>query len=190
MRNEKSLKIRSSQHRSYSCLGRICFSVLFAVLAFMTQAQNIPVSGTVIDETGEPVIGATVMEKGTKNGAATDFDGKFTLTIPSSATLVFSYVGYTTQEVPVDGRSVINVTLKESREMLDEVVVVGYGTVRRRDLTGAVSSMKNSDVVIAPTNNVMEALQGKIAGMDITKSSGETGSDVNILLRQPHILRP
>ncbi|WP_289632055.1 TonB-dependent receptor [uncultured Duncaniella sp.] len=183
MRNEKSLKIKSSRSELCSRFGRICFSVLFAVFAIMASAQDKSVSGTVIDETGEPVIGATVMVKGTKNGTATDIDGKYALTTPPSATLVFSYVGYTTQEIPVGGRNVIDVTLKESRELLDEVVVVGYGTVRRRDLTGAVSSMKNSDVVVAPTNNVMEALQGKIAGMDITKSSGETGSDVNILLR-------
>ena len=97
--------------------------------------------------------------------------------------LVISYVGYVTEEVSVAGKSVINVTLRENREVLDEVVVIGYGTVKRKDLTGAVSSMKNSDVVVAPTNNVMEALSGKVAGMDITKASGEVGSDVSILLR-------
>lgn len=125
MRNEKSLKIKSSRSELCSRFGRICFSVLFAVFAIMASAQDKSVSGTVIDETGEPVIGATVMVKGTKNGTATDIDGKYALTTLPSATLVFSYVGYTSQEIPVGGRNVIDVTLKESRELLDEVVVVG-----------------------------------------------------------------
>ncbi|MDE5919227.1 MAG: TonB-dependent receptor, partial [Duncaniella sp.] len=183
MRNGKSISFSDFRDRCGTYLGKFCFSVIFALLAITAVAQNQLVSGTVTDESGEGVIGATVMVKGTKNGTATDIDGRFSLNIPPNSTLIFSYVGYATQEIPVDGKSEINVTLKESREMLDEVVVVGYGTVKRRDLTGAVSSMKNSDVVVAPTNNVMEALQGKVAGMDITKSSGETGSDVNILLR-------
>ncbi len=183
MRNWKSFETRDFRGRFESYFGKLCLSVLFAVVAFAASAQDKAVSGTVIDETGEPVIGATVMVKGTKIGTATDIDGRYSLNTPPVSTLIFSYVGYTTQEIPVDGRSVIDVTLKESRELLDEVVVVGYGTVKRRDLTGAVTSMKNSDVVVAPTNNVMEALQGKIAGMDITKASGETGSDVSILLR-------
>ena len=183
MRNGKSKSFSDSQSWRRAFLGRLCFSVFFALLAIVGSAQTKLVSGTVTDESGEGVIGATVMVKGTKNGTATDIDGRYSLNVSPDATLVFSYVGYTTEEVPVGGKTEINVTMKESREMLDEVVVVGYGTVKRRDLTGAVSSMKNSDVVVAPTNNVMEALQGKVAGMDITKSSGETGSDVNILLR-------
>lgn len=183
MRNGKSKSFSDSQSWHRAFLGRLCFSVFFALLAIVGSAQTKLVSGTVTDESGEGVIGATVMVKGTKNGTATDIDGRYSLNVSPDATLVFSYVGYTTEEVPVGGKTEINVTMKESREMLDEVVVVGYGTVKRRDLTGAVSSMKNSDVVVAPTNNVMEALQGKVAGMDITKSSGETGSDVNILLR-------
>ncbi len=183
MRNGKSISFSDSRGRCVTYLGRVCFSVLFAVIAIMATAQGKSVSGTVTDEAGDGIIGVTVMVKGTKTGTATDIDGRYVLNTPPNSTLIFSYIGYTTQEIPVDGKSVIDVTLKESRELLDEVVVVGYGTVKRRDLTGAVSSMKNADVVVAPTNNVMEALQGKVAGMDITKSSGETGSDVSILLR-------
>lgn len=165
-------------------LGRYLLTLMLAVMTLAATAQTKTVTGTVTDETGEPVIGANVAVKDTKLGAVTDYDGNFTLNnIPSNATLVVSYVGYVTEEVSVAGKSTVNVVLKENRELLDEVVVIGYGTVKRRDVTGAVASMKNSDVVIAPTNNVMEALQGKVAGMDITKGSGEVGSDVSILLR-------
>lgn len=165
-------------------LGRYLLTLIVAVMTLAATAQTKSVTGTVNDEAGEPVIGANVAVKGTKMGTVTDFDGNFALSnLADNAVLVISYVGYVTEEVPVAGKSTINVTLKENRELLDEVVVVGYGTVKRKDLTGAVASMKNSDVVVAPTNNVMEALQGKVAGMDITKSSGEIGSDVSIVLR-------
>lgn len=183
MRNRKTNVFSDYPGRRIACMGRFCFSVLFALMAIIASAQMKPVSGTVSDESGEPIIGANVMIKGTKIGSLTDFDGHYSLNVDPNSTLVFTYVGYKTEEIPVAGKSVIDVTLKEDRGLLDEVVVVGYGTVKRRDLTGAVSSMKNADVVAAPTNNVMEALQGKVAGMDITKGSGEAGSDVNILLR-------
>ena len=165
-------------------LGRYLLTLLIAVMTLTATAQTKSVTGTVTDESGEPIIGANVAVQGTKMGTVTDFDGNFALNnVADNAVLLISYVGYVTEEVSVAGKSVINVTLKENRERLDEVVVVGYGTMKRKDLTGAVTSMKNSDVVIAPTNNVMEALQGKVAGMDITKGSGEVGSDVSILLR-------
>ena len=165
-------------------LGRNILTLMLAVMAFAATAQAKSVTGTVTDEAGEAVIGANVAVQGTKMGTVTDIDGNFALNnVADNAVLVISYVGYVTEEVSVAGKSVINVTLRENREVLDEVVVIGYGTVKRKDLTGAVTSMKNSDVVVAPTNNVMEALQGKVAGMDITKGSGEVGSDVSILLR-------
>lgn len=165
-------------------LGRYLLTLMIAVMTLSATAQTKSVTGTVVDENGEPVISANVVVQGTKMGTVTDYDGNFALNnIADNAVLLISYVGYVTEEVSVAGKSVINVTLKENRELLDEVVVVGYGTVKRKDLTGAVASMKNSDVVIAPTNNVMESLQGKVAGMDITKGSGEVGSDVSIVLR-------
>lgn len=179
MENRKMLKSEGIKGFSRNIL-----TLILAVMALVATAQTKSVTGTVIDEAGEAVIGANVAVQGTKMGTVTDIDGNFALNnIADNAVLVISYVGYVTEEVPVAGKSVINVTLRENREMLDEVVVIGYGTVKRKDLTGAVSSMKNSDVVVAPTNNVMEALSGKVAGMDITKSSGEVGSDVSILLR-------
>lgn len=182
MKNDFSLRnVKQGGMRRFSAL---LFSLVIAAVTCLASAQTKSVTGTVVDETGEPVIGANVAVKGTTLGTVTDINGDFALTdIPSKAVLAISYVGYTTQEVSVEGKSVINVTLQENRELLDEVVVIGYGTVKRKDLTGAVASMKNSDVVVAPTSNVMEALQGKVAGMDITKGSGEVGSDVSILLR-------
>ena len=140
-------------------------------------------TGTVLDETGEPLIGVSVQVKGTTTGTITDFDGKFSLSVSANATLIISYIGYQTQNVEVGNQRNLTVQLHPDNQLLDEVVVVGYGTVKKRDLTGAVTSMKNADVVIAPTNNVMEALQGKVAGLDITKTSGQVGEDVEILLR-------
>ncbi|MDE6823880.1 MAG: TonB-dependent receptor [Duncaniella sp.] len=182
MENRKMLK--DVNWGGVKSLGRYLLTLIVAVMTLAATAQTKSVTGTVTDEAGEPVIGANVAVKDTKMGTVTDFDGNFALSnLADNAVLVISYVGYVTEEVSVAGKSVINVTLKENRELLDEVVVVGYGTMKRKDVTGAVTSMKNSDVVIAPTNNVMEALQGKVAGMDITKGSGEVGSDVSILLR-------
>lgn len=182
MKNEKSLRI--VDWGRVKCVSAFLITLIIAVMSFGATAQTKSVSGTVTDEAGEPLIGANVAVKGTKTGTVTDFNGEFALTnIADNAILVISYVGYTTQEVPVAGKSTINVTLSENRELLDEVVVIGYGTVKRKDLTGAVASMKNSDVVISPTNNVMEALSGKVAGMDVVKSSGEVGRSVSVTLR-------
>lgn len=182
MKNEKSLRI--VDWGRVKCVSAFLITLIIAVMSFGATAQTKSVSGTVTDEAGEPLIGANVAVKGTNTGTVTDFNGEFALTnIADNAILVISYVGYTTQEVPVAGKSTINVTLSENRELLDEVVVIGYGTVKRKDLTGAVASMKNSDVVISPTNNVMEALSGKVAGMDVVKSSGEVGRSVSVTLR-------
>lgn len=146
--------------------------------------QGRVVKGQILDEMGEPLIGVTVLVKGTSIGAVTNLDGNYSLEVPSGKNiLVISYIGYQNQEVPVGQNSQVNVKLVPDTQALDEVVVVGYATVKKRDVTGAVSSMKNKDVVIAPTNNVMEALSGKIAGMDIVKTSGQVGEDVQILLR-------
>ena len=129
------------------------------------------------------MIGVSVLVKGTQVGAITDFDGYFKLNAPSGATeLQLTYMGYKAQTVKITSGKMV-VRMEQDNQLLDEVVVVGYGTVKKRDLTGAVASMKNEDIVIAPTNNAMEALQGKIAGLDITKTSGEIGEDVSILLR-------
>lgn len=142
------------------------------------------IKGQILDETGESMIGVSVLVKGTTIGTVTDFDGNYTLEVPSGKNILeISYIGYKTKEITIGNNSLINIKMEPDTQALDEVVVIGYGTVKKRDLTGAVASMKNEDVTVAPTSNVMEALQGKIAGMDIVKSSGQVGEDVSILLR-------
>lgn len=157
--------------------GMDCESVLSVM-------QGKTIKGQILDETGESMIGVSVLVKGTTIGTVTDFDGNYTLEVPSGKNILeISYIGYKTKEITIGNNSLINIKMEPDTQALDEVVVIGYGTVKKRDLTGAVASMKNEDVTVAPTSNVMEALQGKIAGMDIVKSSGQVGEDVSILLR-------
>ena len=128
---------------------------------------------------GESIIGATVIETNqTSNGTITDIDGNFTLNVPSNSTIVISFVGYKTQEIPVAGKTQINVTMKEDTEMLDEVVVVGYGVQKKSDVTGAMARVGSEELNTRPVNNAFEALQGKAAGVDITSSErpGTIGS--------------
>lgn len=158
-------------------------STVFGATTPASGQQMRTISGVVKDTQGEPVIGANIMEKGTTNGTITDLNGTFTLRVSPKAVIRVSFIGYTEQEISVGNRTKLEIILKEDTKLIDEVVVIGYGTVKKRDLTGAVTSVKSSDVLAAPTNNVMEALQGKIAGMDITKTSGQVGGDVSILLR-------
>lgn len=146
-------------------------------------ADNHTVKGTVVDENGEPLIGATVYVKGTTTGTTTDLDGKFTIQVPAGSSISVSYVGYTPQTVKPTPGSDLTITLKSSSNTLDEVVAIGYGTMKKRDLTGAISSVKSDVVKLTPTSNPMEALQGRIAGLDITRSSGQAGEGVEMLLR-------
>lgn len=155
-----------------------------SVTAIQITQQAKKANGIVVDELGEPLIGVSVLVKGTSVGVITNLDGQFSVDLPAGKNeLLISYVGYKEQLVTVSSNAVLNIKMVPDTKTLDEVVVVGYGTVKKRDLTGAVTSMKNKDVVVAPTSNVMEALQGKIAGMDIMKTSGKVGEDVSILLR-------
>lgn len=150
----------------------------------LSVMQGKTIKGQILDETGESMIGVSVLVKGTTIGTVTDFDGNYTLEVPSGKNILeISYIGYKTKEITIGNNSLINIKMEPDTQALDEVVVIGYGTVKKRDLTGAVASMKNEDVTVAPTSNVMEALQGKITGMDIVKSSGQVGEDVSILLR-------
>ena len=150
-------------------LQRLFFIALFSVLAIGAYAQSKTVSGTVLDKTGESVIGASVVVKGTTNGTITDFDGKFTLqNVPGNGTIQVSFVGYKTVDIPVKGQSTLKVTLEEDTETLDEVVVVGYGVQKKSDVTGAMTSVGSEQLTARPVNNAFEALQGKAAGVDIT----------------------
>ncbi len=157
---------------------RLLLLALLAVSSTVAMAQG-KVSGKVVDATGEAVIGASVLVKGTTTGTVTDFEGNFTIGgVPQGATLVFSYVGYRTQNIAVGGRSQINVTLEEDKQLLDEVVVVGYGVQRKSDVTGALTRVGEKDLNVKPVSNAFEALQGKAAGVDITTSErpGTIGS--------------
>lgn len=165
--------------------SRILSFLILLCIAVPTEAwaQKQTVTGTVFEKNGEPVIGATVMEKGTANGTSTDIEGKFTINVSPKATLVVSYVGYDSQEIPVNGRSYIEVTIQENNQVLDEVVVVGYGTMKKSDMTGAISSVSGKDLAKRATTNPAEALQGKIAGVNIMKSGGNAGAGVSVKIR-------
>ena len=155
---------------------------MLALLATTALFAQNKVSGTVTDNVG-PVIGASVMEKGTNNGAITDLDGNYTITVRPGATLVFSSIGYATQEIPVGNQSVINVVLGEDAEFLDEVVVVGYGTMKKSDLAGASVSMKEDAIKGSIITNIDQSLQGRAAGVQSVATSGAPGSSSAIRVR-------
>ena len=158
----------------------------FMLALFATGAAlfaQVRVTGVVKDDTGYGVIGASVMEKGTQNGAVTDLDGKYEIRVKAGATLVFSSIGYATQEIAVGNRSVIDVLLELDTELLDEVVVVGYGTMKRSDLSGASVSMKEEDLRGSIITNLDQSLQGRAAGVTAVSTSGAPGSSSSIRVR-------
>lgn len=161
---------------------RMMVCLIGMLLPMCMFAQQITVQGVVKDQTGETVIGASVMEKGTTNGTITGIDGDFSLNMSSNGTLVVSFVGYKTQEVQVKGQKQLQVVLSEDAEMLDEVVVIGYGTMKKSDLTGAVSSIGNKDIKDSPVSNLGQAIQGKISGVQIV-DAGKPGDNVSIKIR-------
>ena len=161
---------------------RMMVCLIGMLLPMCMFAQQITVQGIVKDQTGETVIGASVMEKGTTNGTITGIDGDFSLNMSPNGTLVVSFVGYKTQEVQVKGQKQLQVVLSEDAEMLDEVVVIGYGTMKKSDLTGAVSSIGNKDIKDSPVSNLGQAIQGKISGVQIV-DAGKPGDNVSIKIR-------
>ena len=172
----------SSLLRRLEKFQRLFFVALLSVLAVGAFAQSKTVSGTVLDKTGESVIGASVVVKGTTNGTITDFDGKFTLqNVPDNGTIQVSFVGYKTVDIQVKGQSTVKVILEEDTETLDEVVVVGYGVVKKSDVTGALTKVSEKQIKERPVQNALQAMQGKAPGVDITTNSrpGELG-DVRI----------
>ena len=174
----KNRKDQSILGRCASIGQRLFFFALLSVISIGMYAQGKTVSGTVLDQNGESVIGASVVVKGTTNGVITDFDGKFTLNnVPENGTIEISFVGYKTQEIPVAGKNNIQVTLAEDTEVLDEVVVVGYGVQKKSDVTGALTRVGEKELNAKPVSNAFEALQGKAAGVDITSNQrpGEIG---------------
>lgn len=160
--------------------------LLMAVLTCIgLQAQNVTVSGTVSSATdGEPLIGATVMVKGTTTGTATDIDGNYKLEVPTGKTLVYSYVGYVTQEIKVDGTTTeLNVKLKENSQVLDDVVVVGYGTQKKSVVTAAISSIDSEKLEATAPVRVDNALKGLTSGVTVTSSSGQPGAAAQVRVR-------
>src|SRR5690606_5978465 len=146
--------------------------------------QDFEVSGVILDDFGTPLPGANIVEKGTSNGAQSDFDGNFNLTVSGAdAVLVVSYIGFTTLEVPVNGQTSFEITINESAAALDEVVVVGYGTQTREEVTGAMSSVKSEDIVTQGSGSVEKSLQGRVPGVQVESSGGNPGSGVRILIR-------
>ena len=160
----------------------LVFLFLLCLFPLGAMAQS-AVKGTVNDDSGEPIIGASVVEKGTTNGTVTDFDGNFSLNVKSGATLVVSYIGYTTQEIAVNGQSTINVTLKEDNALLDEVVVVGYGVQKKKLVTGATVQVKGDDIAKLNTTNALEAMQSSTPGVQITQSSSQPGKGYKVYIR-------
>lgn len=172
---KQSMKSKGFERR----LLLIMWGLFLSLSAF---AQQISIKGHVVDATGEPVIGASVVEGRTTNGTITDVDGNFSLSVPANSTLTISFVGYKTQTVPVNGKNSLKVTLQEDTEVLDEVVVVGYGTMKKSDLTGAVSSVGVKDIKDSPVANIGQAMQGKVSGVQII-DAGKPGDNVTIKIR-------
>lgn len=151
--------------------------------ATVAMAQQKLVKGVVTDTQGETVIGAAVQEKGTDNGVITNMNGEYSLQVSPGATLVFSYMGYQSQEVAVGNRSVVDVTLSEDTELLEEVVVVGYGVQKKSSLTASVASVSSKEIAKQVTTNVASALIGRTPGVEVLQNGGEAGGDVSILIR-------
>jgi iron complex outermembrane receptor protein len=162
------------------------FRVLFTIvtgllLSAEVMAQKFTISGIVKDGTGEPIIGASVLVKGTTNGTVTDFDGNFRLDAKNGDNISVSFIGYKPQEQPAAANMVF--VLKEDTELLDEVVVIGYGQTKKNDLTGSVTAIKPDDMSKGITNNASDMMVGKIAGVDVITAGGSPGSGAQIRVR-------
>ncbi len=179
-----NLKLRPCRRNGYRTL---LFTALFILFGTTAMAQEVTVTGTVTDKSGQPVIGATVIEDGTTNGTATGMDGTYTLKIKgggdSAPTLVYQSLGYVDQTIPVNGRTRIDVTLTENAVELDAVVAIGYGTVKQKDITTAVSIVKTDDLDRRPISSVSGALQGKAAGVQVIQPNGAPGQGMVIRVR-------
>lgn len=169
------------KHSKTGIAGKLFFLLVGLLCAIGASAQSITVSGTVTDPTGEPLIGASILAEGTSVGTATDIDGHYTINVAPQGTLVFSYVGYDVQKVAVNGRHEINVTMRESSVMLNEVVAIGYGTVKKSDATGSVAVIKPDEVEAGMATSVQDMLVGQTPGVVVTPSGGpEGGASIRI----------
>lgn len=163
---------------------RALLLMLLAMVTLSVSAQNVTLTGTVTDSTGEPIIGASVLEKGTpNNGTITNLDGEFSLKVAPNATVVISYIGMKSQEIAVNGKSRIDVTLHDDATALEEVVVIGYGTAKRKDLTGSVASVNADAIAAVPVASAIEAIAGKMAGVQISATEGSPDAEMTIRVR-------
>lgn len=160
---------------------KILFALMAMFFSFSAFAQQLSVTGQVLDAQKEPLIGVSVLEKGTSNGTITDLDGNFTLNVTPEGTLVFSYVGYKSQELKASRQ--MQIILQEDSEVLDEVVVIGYGSVKRRDVTTAISSVSTKDLDQRPIISAGQAIQGKAAGVSVIQPNGQPGAEMSIRVR-------
>ena len=163
---------------------RLVIGLLTLLMPIIVLAQDITVQGTVTDEAGETLIGATVQQKGTSNGTVTDFDGNFTLTVPTNAILSVSYIGYTPKEIAVNGQTNLTIVLSNDDQMLNEVVVIGYGTMDKKELTSAISHVSEKDFLTVSSLDPSMMIQGKVAGVSITNTgTGDPNNQASIQIR-------
>ncbi len=161
----------------------ILLAALFILVCGSIHAQSKTIRGAVTEEGGLPLPGVTILVKGTTSGAATDFDGNYELNANTGDVIVFSFIGYTTKEVTVGNNTTINVSLSESLSQLEEVVVVGYGTQKKKEVTGAVAKITAEEILESPVSDVLASLQGKVAGVNIQAGDGRPGSAANVQIR-------
>jgi TonB-linked SusC/RagA family outer membrane protein len=167
-------------------MKKLCFILISFLFMFtLTKAQNVTISGEITDGTTEEVLpGVSISVKGSANiGTVSDLNGKYSLSIPAGSVLVYSFIGYKTQEENVGNRMIINVSLQESRELLDEVIVIGYGTVRKSDLTGSVASVKAEALTSYPTTGIAMAMAGKAPGVFVQQNNGSPGGTISVRIR-------
>ena len=146
-------------------------------------AQQLQVTGTVKDHTGNPVAGATILVEGSTTGTTSNADGSYSITAPSDATLLVSFIGYQPQQIAVAGKSRIDITLKEDTQSIDDVIVVAFGTAKKEAFTGSATVIKSDDIAKSQQSNVAQALAGKVAGVQLTNSSGQPGAAPDIRIR-------
>ena len=178
------VKVSACVVLSAGCLPMATYAESVGAPVVETVLQQKAISGKVVDSKGESIIGANVMEKGTSNGTITDFDGNFSLNVSAKSVLQISYIGYKTQEIPVSQlKAGAVITLKEDTEVMDEVVVIGYGTQRKGDVTSAIASVKAEDFTVGKVGDAADLIKGKVAGLSIAKGSGDPNATSAIRLR-------
>ncbi|SDM49441.1 SusC/RagA family TonB-linked outer membrane protein [Kriegella aquimaris] len=181
MKNSNEFKV---QKYLFAWLRNVLPILIFTFLCTSVTGQDTMVSGSVTDESGTPLPGANIVEKGTTNGVTADFDGNFSINASNDkATLIVSYIGFTTKEIAVNGQSFLSLILSESAAGLDEVVVIGYGSIKKKDLTGSVASIRSEDINSVPTGPLARSIQGRASGVQVQQNSGAPGSGMQIRIR-------